>query len=178
MAQTTKRILVILATVVLSECSASVPPPDFEITVADSEAPWVHAATDEAIDFWIAHNVLFLPTDSGRLSVVEKPLPDDRVAECDCRIWLDGDNQMRGDAMGEIHIRPELGTSENYNDRKRGCVIAHEMGHSIGMDHVVQGPSLMAPFVTFSDDGDCLWSDLDQAELCRAQPKLCKEVEG
>ena len=140
--------------------------PIFEIGVDEEQPDWALTAADMASDVWSDHSVLFLggQGSDSKLRVEVVPLPPDRIAECYCNVDF---------TSGIIHVIPRLETSEYYNDQVRSCVIAHEMGHALGMNHSDDINSLMSPVIINDMDGPCSWSDLDQAELCRVQPYTC-----
>ena len=50
------------------------------------------------------------------------------------------------------------------------CVLAHELGHAYGMDHVEEFKSLMHSFSTYdTETGECYWSVEDQKEFDRVK---------
>lgn len=122
------------------------------------EAPeWAWAATETAMDFWAAEprQVRFeFATEPGfdlTLETVEG-FGDDKTS-----IAIYG--------MGRIRL---LAALETWAPAHRSCVVSHEIGHSLGLDHVEGDPSLMnASASDFFFDNTCLWSDLDQAEFCQ-----------
>ena len=126
--------------------------------IAASDEPWLSEALDKAVAFWQRQGVKF---DNGLpegVTVVSraKLVNSDAAAEYDCR-------------AKQIAILPE----ESDNSREAVCLLAHEMGHMVGMDHVATGriDDLMDTVVGPDPFGDCFWSLKDERELKRAQKR-------
>lgn len=159
------KICGITAILLISSCSAFVDE-TFFIQVPQDENEWVSVATNLSADFWLDHGPLIAVSDQpSPLSVITKEMPPDRIAECDCLV---------GAMRGTIHLDPDLGTSVHHNDETRRCVVAHEIGHAFGMNHVDEPGSLMNPVVSYDTGDECWWSESDQEEFCEVQPKYCE----
>lgn len=118
----------------------------------DASEDWLEPATEIAVRFWAEKGIGFAIDYPGGVYIKVAELTPDRAAEYDSR-------------RHEIRIIPDMATEVS----EAGCIIAHELGHCLGMEHVAVGmqPSLMAEVVSLDDNGKCYWSSLDQAELVR-----------
>jgi hypothetical protein len=138
--------------------------------VVDARAPsWVTPATLAAVDWWQYHAPdAFVVVDEDAGDVV---------------VRMDVDNEYEHTANappGEVVLDQRL---DQRSDLTRKCVIAHELGHQLGMTHHgtdedFDGPGLMGfpqtvdvagAFVSDDSAVDCAWSDLDAAELERVR---------
>lgn len=129
-----------------------------------AKATWLSTTTDEAADFWARHGEVIIVTNNGGwVHVVPK--------DVDPHIGL----YQGWKKQGTIFVDPDLIATP----LKTKCVIAHEMGHALGLDHVNDPKSLMAPKTQHYDETDnltdCLWSADDQKELCRVDPEVCND---
>ena len=112
-----------------------------------SDVRWADDAMDGAVGFWSHHGIAFNEGDPSGYRLMVTPLPPDRIGQC---------------GNEAIEIAPSLAGKE----QETRCVIAHELGHLIGMNHVPQSESLMAPIVALPPDhAACWWSERDQLEL-------------
>jgi hypothetical protein len=122
------------------------------IPVSSTES-WVTDAVIGAIAFWGDHGEVFRPAtaDGVGVEVTVQNLPPDRVGEC---------------ALRTIHLSPGL------SDRPHVamCIVTHEIGHYLGMNHVPQGDSLMAPVVAVNGSS-CYWSEDDENEHVAAEQR-------
>lgn len=160
------KISIIALALINCSCS-SLLLPLFDISVSTDQPQWAHTATELATEFWTDHGAQFILTNESDLNVIVQELPPDRLGECEC---------SSDTVSGIIRLIPQLGTSSVHTDKTRSCIVAHEMGHALGMKHVKVSDSLMAPFVVTNKDGECYWSDLDQKEFCKARPDICAKL--
>ncbi len=121
----------------------------------DNQPKWVQEAFEAAADFWSFHDVdIDLSGGSGSIAVATDS--QENIAEAF------GEYQYLGDKI-VISEGMEANTLQ-----ERTCVVAHEIGHALGMGHVSDGSShnLMATVASLPTDG-CYWGIEDQKELCR-----------
>ncbi len=138
---------------------ACAPPPGFVVTVDTLTAPsWLDL--DPAIVIWAGRGVTLLPTPDGQVGFTVETMPPDRSAEFRATFARNS---------GVIALDPSLSDPS----RASACVVAHEFGHALHLNHVTQGPSLMAPAVTFAPDGGCFWSELDEQQFCDRNTDMC-----
>lgn len=116
-------------------------------TDVTGQPDWVVRAVLSAADFWHEHGVDFMPAESGEVRVELR------------EITVMG---QYDDASGAIWISSEL-----ENTPRADCVIAHELGHAIGMEHISKAGDLMSKYASLGADGNCIWSNADQAEFDR-----------
>lgn len=130
------------------------------ITV-DENYPWIEEPANIAADFWLDHEVLYGVSldsvDNVYLGISAEHMDGTRIGYCS------GSNEI---SKSKIMIEKSLIDNPTIYT---SCVIAHELGHYIGMDHVRQGISLMAPVQTLTKEGKCAWSEDDQEEFERAR---------
>ena len=117
----------------------------------NNQPVWVMDALDGAVNFWKGHGVDFIYSNEAGVKIA--------VADFD-------NNSISGMySDGTITIDQSISHTEVI----KVCVIAHELGHCLGMGHVDEGPNLMSPKLYISKDKDgkqvCSWSDFDQDEL-------------
>ena len=124
------------------------------ITINIENAPtWVQESTLEAVGFWAARNhaVSFTIDPNGKIPIGVK----------------DGE-QLPEEALGiytfdgKIYLNSSL---ENNIGAK--CVIAHELGHSIQMNHVSKSGGMMSVYASIWADGRCMWNGADTVEFNR-----------
>ena len=125
----------------------------------DEKFPWLEEPTNVAEDFWMEHGILYGsnlgPIDKALLAISAEDMDGTRVGYCDGVNTLNKSKIMIEKSLID---NPTIYTS---------CIIAHELGHYIGMHHVKQGISLMAPVQSLTKDNVCAWSDDDRKELDR-----------
>jgi hypothetical protein len=138
----------LVAILLLSGCGGG---PQLE-SVFPAADTWLIDAVRKALPFWAEHGVELVEHPSGLpIKVGERPY---RVPEEDELGTFGRDNAT---TYGwSIYIDGEL---ESMGSAP--CVVAHEIGHALGMDHVEEGPSLMSPTNT-TCAGGCCWSELDE----------------
>lgn len=148
-----------------SGCSMYVKPTDIHTIWYDEQNEWLKEPMYLAIEFWDGHGAIFADDkNSPDLFIDVKDLPPDRISQCDCHF----DTSYVG--HGTIDIIP---SRFDNGDLENSCVLAHEMGHSLGMNHVSKINSLMY-FVDAGPDPtthQCRWTDADQKEFDRATYK-------
>lgn len=111
---------------------------------------FVRRAAEVAADVWRAHGLIFTVSDTGDLPILDKQPPVGALGV------------YQGDS-GEIWI-------EDMGDEPgSACTLVHELGHSVGMEHVSNVGSLMSKIAGVNENGSCLWTDLDNAELIRVK---------
>lgn len=126
----------------------------YPTTVDIVKAPdWLLAPLSQAFDFWNDKGVEFEVIENGEIKVISEELAP-----------IDGDRALGQFLAGTITIVPEV---KDMSDLGQKCVVAHEFGHALGLDHVKDGPSLMYPSITVNEE-DCPWSKSDEAQLCEA----------
>lgn len=121
------------------------------LEVVPDDWPWLNSAADAAIAFWSAKGVCFQKTKTAPevQVVVVNELP----------IGLAG--------VYSYGVPPRvklLSTLENRPEQS-ACVVAHELGHHIGLGHVSAPGSVMYLGVGCG----CVWSAADEAELRRVR---------
>lgn len=121
----------------------------------DAEPAWLPPAAAGAVDFWQRQGVDELVIgDAGDVRVV--------VADAG-----DADGNGRDDfanvTPGEIVLDDSVG---DLDELSRKCILAHELGHTLGLEHVEAG-LMSSPHMGGVDD--CAWTDDDQAELDRVR---------
>lgn len=125
--------------------------------VAPQNTEWLVTATIEALEFWDEHGLELNVEPNGLPVLINDDLPEHALG------------QYGFDAFNEygVSIRVVSGL-EGYALGAK-CVIAHEIGHAYGMDHVEseEGTNLMNPVITLCGD-ECCWSKGDEAEFATA----------
>lgn len=158
-----------LLALVATSCACAREPP-INVNV-QGQPEWVVDAFEKAADFWALHdievNVVRTEIDSVAVQIVS---PSE----------IDGDLARWSPSNDAIKVSENLGDIEDpRNADLPSCSIAHEIGHALGMDHVEDRKSLMAPKATqLPLEGGCWWSVDDQIELCRATGCIDEETEG
>lgn len=143
-----KGFLIIIVYFLAASCAPA------RIIGIEQPEPWLTSAVEGAISFW------------GRSPrEVAFELAQD-LADSNVRVRA-SDDLPEGSAavynMGAISIRPRVA---EWATLDRICIVAHEMGHHLGMDHRPEIPSLMNPSTSMFTD-DCSWSEFDQKEFCQ-----------
>ncbi len=119
------------------------------VTLDVSNAPdWAKVATEQAIIFWSNHGISFEAQDNGI------PVSGGLVPEEALGIYT---------LQGTIVLSPELSGDTTV----ASCTMAHELGHSIQMQHVSNAGGMMSVHESVNSDGTCMWNDADQNELVR-----------
>ena len=163
-----KYIIYLFLVLELTGCSTLIETDaDFDIS---NQPDWVVRNVFKASEFWEGHG-LFL--NVGHFNKPDIEIKVDK--DIDNRIGEWRTNSLKIPLNGTIIIHPDLSYKR---DIKTGyditsCIIAHELGHSLFMDHVEQSESLMAPLVGIDKDKTCFWSDLDQEQFCILNPEKC-----
>lgn len=149
-------LLLLSVILLISGCSTTVEEYKYSLVVTDKQFVWLEEPNLMAAEFWEQHNKEFyIVSDESEADIIVnvKELSPDRIGQCYCAF-----NHCT------IELIPSL---EDNDPRYVACVIAHEMGHSLGMDHVNVKESLMYPVAATTFDGKCFWSKEDQEELDR-----------
>lgn len=159
---------ILLVLILTAGCSTQAG--NLDVYIQNPSEFWLQTATYLASDFWESHGVNFYITDDADLKVSTRKLDDPVVGE-----FYGTVHTRTGDIFVDPIMDPDLGYS---NDRYNTCIMAHEMFHSIGADHVPQGLSLMAPALEgfpadAKNDGICYWSQDDQDQFCKATNRGC-----
>ena len=131
-----------------------------QVEMAAGSPCWLDEAASGAVAFWRARGA-GLTFDPG-----DDVLP----------IQLH-EVQDREDGIVGVYWTIELGEKigiwfdpygERYTPAARACVMAHEMGHALGLRHVSVRGDLMSERASEPVDGECAWTDRDRAEYERA----------
>ncbi len=124
------------------------------IDVADKPS-WLVERLERAADFWSLQDVeVLLDEGSGlNIKVVDPTDIDQHFAE-----WQASSNTMFVSTRLE---HPDLRVVDGPT-----CILAHEIGHVLGMDHVKGQRNLMSATASLPSEG-CWWGTEDQLELCR-----------
>lgn len=162
-----KKILPLLLTMIVAGCAK----PEMEISLAEHMPDKIEDAVRGALRFWTRHGADFTLTDDAETIIYMDDLQqqDERfiIGQCDCN----GVQGLTGPYSIALDLR--LLSDARFTPRGRECVIAHELGHYIGMDHVSDKESLLSARIPDFSVGDCSWSEFDSEEYCRARPDLC-----
>lgn len=143
-------------------CSLTIPKLQADVSV-DGEDIWVWQATTLASMFWSEHQMdMMVGSGVGDIQVITDELTegDNRIGE-----WRRG---AAVDLVGVVALDYRAADHEAPH-----CVVAHEIGHATGMDHVEDTHSLMSPISNLKPDGNCPWTEYDQEEFCRANQEMC-----
>ena len=148
----------LLATLLITSCSI------FEADVTsitlDDGSSWLEDSLDTVLDLWYSKDVLYTYNvddlgaadgESGNSDIllVTDDLGGEAIGYCYC---------FEGDLVSEIVIEQSLiDNPASYT----ACVIAHELGHYIGLNHVSDDDSIMSPVIS----EECEWSSWDEQEL-------------
>ena len=131
----------------------------YEIASGES---WLPDTVNQAIEFWATKNVFLEHVEDGGEIQIDV---DD--------LSLDGPAGQYQIYTAKIVLNNEY-VKINYEhnnqaalELRRKCILSHEMGHSFGMWHNNSYIGLMSTTNTISPEGECAWSDEDQAELDR-----------
>lgn len=124
--------------------------PNAPIPVADTGPSWVHTALHSAVDSWAQHGVQMVPQETGIPIIVGF-----------------GDLDVPPRAVGVYRSNGRVFLSETLIDKPAlaACVLTHELGHSMGMNHLA--PGALMSIDSYFQDGVCLWSAADDQELVR-----------
>ena len=121
-------------------------PADFTLGIKDAPE-WLVVASEGAAAFWDERDIKVTLAPKG-----------------DIRIRVD---ELREGILGEWHpdesaivVDPSL----EIKNIKAKCVVAHEIGHYLGLDHVEEEFSLMFYAARVDEYGNCYWSDSDKAQ--------------
>lgn len=148
------KILFLLALV--SGCA----PSQYTVHVADGAPGWVNQITYDAVDWWSGHGADIAISDTGTL--IDLGVFPSATKLGEFQTWTGADDRIVLAARMQIYVE----SGEPYATRFPVCVVAHEMGHMMGMEHVEDTDSLLSPIIHMSNN-DCLWSQYDQAEYDR-----------
>ena len=125
-----------------------------------SQEDWLPNTVKQSIEFW-ADKGVFLDQvkENANVSIDVGDTESNFLGQYDIGKKIITLNQEVFNL--EDGVDPTLGL-------RRKCVLAHEMGHSLGMNHVVSdGYSSLMSVIASIGQTDCSWTDEDQAELDR-----------
>ncbi len=133
----------------------------WQVHFRDSERPqWVDPAVRDALGVWDLHGIAIELTDHDGVAIGVTELPGNHLGEC---------QKVGKDIWLSEELERFVESEKPSDHRIPHCLVAHELGHMLGMNHV-EGVSLMNGNVKVVRQGDvavCPWSDEDQAELDR-----------
>lgn len=132
--------------------------------VPDKNDVWLQKGMKDAADFWSYKGVILKEDEEkAEILILSKELPGDRAGQFEYFLLTR--------YSGFITVIPSLEDNPNYTK----CVLAHEVGHALRMDHVADKKSLLSPVVLLDKNKDCYWSHDDEEELCRVNANFCGE---
>lgn len=114
----------------------------------DGQPDWLVRSALAAVETWAAHGLDFQIVPQGELPILFKEPPPGALGVywTSREVWL---SNVGADHPG-FH-----------------CTLVHELGHAVGLMHVSRSGSLMSEIGGAWEDGTCLWTGLDEAELAR-----------
>lgn len=172
---------VILAVLLTASCVAGT---KSNTLINESDIPWISETITSVVPYWNTHGMDFEIVSYGGIDV--SPYHNEGK---DIDLWGLYDivyNEIRlNDALNDSSrfddedLRDRFDTPDqqedfirNLDQTSKKCVLAHELGHAIGMEHASEGTSaLMRPTLSIcdvygiTDDDDCCWSESDEISL-------------
>ncbi len=144
-----KHAILLAIVAACAPCASCAPPPSVSVL---EQPPWVVDAVRGAAAFWAAHDETIEVVDD----IHESDIHVELLAMTDAR-------DLGHYSGGVLQLAPRL---EAHTPLDQKCVVAHELGHRLGMLHVESGEHLMAPTLSVDVAGDdCWWTPEDETEL-------------